>query len=65
MVVALDKKPWGYGIYPGGQSGNPGSPHYGEFIADWAAGRYYKLTFLDGPGAQAGETSYRLNLRGD
>lgn len=65
MVVALDKQPWGYGIYPGGQSGNPGSPHYGEFIADWAAGRYYKLTFLDGPGAQAGETSYRLNLRGD
>lgn len=64
MVVALDRKPWGYGIYPGGQSGNPGSPHYGEFISDWAAGRYYKLDFLEGPGAQAGETSYRLNLRG-
>jgi penicillin amidase len=64
MVVALEGKPWGYGIYPGGQSGNPGSPHYGEFIADWAAGRYYKLSFFDGPGSQAGESSYRMSLRG-
>jgi penicillin amidase len=64
MVASLEGKPWGYGIYPGGQSGNPGSPHYGEFIADWAAGRYYKLAFLEGPGAQSGETAYRLSLRG-
>ncbi|MEO6094622.1 MAG: penicillin acylase family protein [Fibrobacteria bacterium] len=64
MVVALQGKPWGYGIYPGGQSGNPGSPHYGDFIADWAAGKYYKLEFLDGPGSQAGEFSYSLSLRG-
>ncbi len=64
MVIALERKPWGYGIYPGGQSGNPGSSHYGEFIADWAAGRYYKLEFLDGPAAKAGETAYRLSLRG-
>lgn len=63
MVVALDKEPRGYGIYPGGQSGNPGSPHYAEFIKDWAAGRFYPLTFLTGPG-MVGETSYRLQLRG-
>ncbi len=64
MVVDLDKQPRGYGIYPGGQSGNPGSPHYAEFIRDWAAGKSYPLTFLKGPGAAGGETSYRLSLRG-
>lgn len=64
MVVALDKEPRGYGIYPGGQSGNPGSPHYADFIGDWAAGRYYNLTFLTDPGMVSGETSYRLQLRG-
>lgn len=63
MVVALDKEPRGYGIFPGGQSGNPGSPHYDDFIADWAAGKYYDLSFLSDPGAGAG-TNYRLQLRG-
>lgn len=64
MVVAMEKEPRGFGIYPGGQSGNPGSAHYAEFIADWAAGRYYPLTFLTTPGSQNGETAYRLQLRG-
>lgn len=31
------------GIYPGGQSGNPGSPRYNNFTADWADGRLYPL----------------------
>lgn len=31
------------GIYPGGQSGNPGSPRYNNFTADWAEGRLYPL----------------------
>ncbi|HKP96055.1 MAG TPA: penicillin acylase family protein [Fibrobacteria bacterium] len=64
MVVELDREPRGYGIYPGGQSGNPGSSHYAEFIGDWAAGRYYTLNFLTDPGMAGGETSYRLQLRG-
>lgn len=64
MVVELDGKPRGYGIFPGGQSGNPGSRHYDEFIGDWAAGRSYPLHFLADPGVVDGETSYRLQLRG-
>lgn len=35
-----------FGIYPGGQSGNPGSPHYASMIDDWAGGRYYELKFF-------------------
>jgi penicillin amidase len=44
MVVQFQhKKPTAYVVYPGGQSGNPGSKHYGSFIADWAAGNYYTV----------------------
>lgn len=64
MVVDLAGQPRGYGIYPGGQSGNPGSFHYAEFVADWAAGRHYPLVFLENPGAAGREADYRLQLRG-
>lgn len=62
MVVSLGHPSQALGIYPGGQSGNPGSPHYDEFIADWAAGKAYDLLFLASPdGAPA---VYTLTLRG-
>ena len=35
------------GIYPGGQSGYPGSIHYDQFIQDWVDGKYYDFKFLD------------------
>ncbi len=44
MVVPLGEQAWG--IYPGGQSGNPGSPFYSNFAAKWAKGEYYPLLFL-------------------
>ncbi|MEM6263967.1 MAG: penicillin acylase family protein [Bacteroidota bacterium] len=46
MVVELGDRPKAYGIYPGGQSGNPGSPQYDAFIDDWAKGEYYPLWFM-------------------
>ena len=33
------------GIYPGGQSGYPGSLYYDNFIDDWSNGLYYNLNF--------------------
>lgn len=33
------------GIYPGGQSGNPGSPWYQTFVKDWEEGRLIHLEF--------------------
>jgi len=47
MVVELGDEIEAWGIYPGGQSGNPGSPAYGTFIDDWAAGRYFRIAFWD------------------
>jgi penicillin amidase len=40
-------KPQCYGLYPGGQSGNPGSKGYTEFVDKWAKGEYYKLHFFN------------------
>jgi len=46
MVVSLEKtgvKAWG--VYPGGQSGNPGSAYYNNMIDVWTADRYFNLHF--------------------
>ena len=46
MVVALGEEIEAWGIYPGGQSGNPGSPYYADFAETWAKGDYYPLFFM-------------------
>jgi penicillin amidase len=46
MIVQLTKTTEAYGIYPGGQSGNPGSPYYDNFIDNWANGKYYPLWMM-------------------
>ncbi|MFD2036810.1 penicillin acylase family protein [Belliella marina] len=40
MVVELGELPRAFGIYPGGQSGNPGSRFYDNFLKKWANGEY-------------------------
>ena len=40
MVVELGPEIQAFGIYPGGQSGNPGSKFYANFISKWANGEY-------------------------
>lgn len=46
MIVEMSYPPKALGIYPGGQSGNPGSKYYDNFIDKWAAGDYINLLFL-------------------
>ncbi|GAB2572323.1 penicillin acylase family protein [Spirosoma areae] len=46
MVVALGPQPKAYGIYPGGQSGNPGSPYYQDMIETWRTGQLNELLYL-------------------
>lgn len=46
MVVELGKVPKGHGVFPGGQSGNPGSPFYDNMIDTWASGKLYDLFFM-------------------
>ena len=44
LVVTLETKPKGWFIYPGGQSGNPGSPYYTSFVESWRQGQYIPIT---------------------
>jgi penicillin amidase len=46
MVVQMGKEIEAYAVYPGGQSGNPGSSYYATFLNHWVEGKYYKLLFL-------------------
>ena len=47
MVVELGPEVKGWGIYPGGQSGNSGSPHYDDFIEPWEQGELAELLLLE------------------
>ncbi len=55
MIVHMTDETEAYGVYPGGQSGNPGSKFYDNFIDSWAAGKYFKLLFLSRDNAAKNE----------
>jgi len=65
MVIELGEEINGWGIYAGGQSGNPGSPAYNTFVDDWAQGKYFKINFWDSfDDSREGTTNIKLtNLR--
>ncbi len=49
MVVELGDEINAYGIYPGGQSENPGSYYYKNMLDKWSKGEHYKLLFMKTP----------------
>ena len=46
MIVELGPETRAFGVYPGGQSGNPGSPFYRNFLPTWQTGAYRTLQIL-------------------
>jgi penicillin amidase len=50
MVVELGPEVRAWGIFPGGQSGNPASAWYQDRVPRWAAGELDTLLFPRGPG---------------
>ena len=56
MIVEMGDTPHAYVAYPGGQSGNPGSPYYTTFLDTWTKGEYYEALFLK----KADEQSARI-----
>jgi penicillin amidase len=62
MIIELGKKPKGHGVYPGGQSGNPGSPFYDNMIDTWAGGKLYDLYLMSSPADQTGKTISHLSI---
>ena len=49
MIVTLGEEVEAYGVFPGGQSGNPGSAYYDNTIDTWAKGEYYPLYLMKNP----------------
>ena len=46
MIVEFTDRPTAQVIYPGGQSGNPGSPYYDNMIDDWVNGTYHAVKLV-------------------
>jgi penicillin amidase len=46
MIVSMTTPIEAYGVYPGGQSGNPGSYYYDDLVNNWASGKYYRLWIM-------------------
>ncbi len=64
MVVELGDEVRAWGIYPGGQSGNPISPRYTDLLGRWSAGALDSLRFpRTANDLQSAITSSRLELR--
>ena len=58
LVASMERigiKAWG--VYPGGQSGNPGSRFYNNLLNPWAEGKYFRLKF---PHTQRETNPYKL-----
>jgi penicillin amidase len=62
LIVEMSKKPQGYGIYGGGQSGNPASKDYQSFVDEWMRGKYYKLEFFQSLEEAASKANYRWSI---
>ncbi|MFT7604375.1 MAG: penicillin amidase [Saprospiraceae bacterium] len=59
MIVEMSTPVKAYGVYPGGQSGNPGSPYYDNMLDYWAKGKYYEKLFLKTPEEGGGKILFK------
>jgi penicillin amidase len=62
MVVQLSNPVEAYGVYPGGQSGNPGSRYYDNFVDSWVMGKYYPLHLFEKKDSVSRYVHYRMTL---
>ncbi|MEO6584430.1 MAG: penicillin acylase family protein, partial [Ferruginibacter sp.] len=63
MIVSLTQKTEAYGVYPGGQSGNPGSRFYDTFVDSWANGTYYPLWMMSREEVGAPAVKWKMTFR--
>jgi penicillin G amidase len=62
MIVHLTTPTEAYGVYPGGQNGNPGSKFYDDYIDNWASGKYNALWFMRGGDKTDKKVKWRMTL---
>lgn len=63
MVVSLTTPVTATVVYPGGQSGNPGSKYYDNFVDAWTAGQYYDALFLAKPDVSEGKIKWTMTFK--
>lgn len=63
MIVELGDEPKAWGVYPGGQSGNPGSPYYDDALKKWSKGEYYSLFFMKNPEDRRQNVLFTMNFK--
>ena len=62
MIVELGEEIQALGVYPGGQSGNPGSRYYRSMIDTWVNGEYYELFFMKSASDDRQEILFEFSL---
>lgn len=63
MIVQLADETEAWGVYPGGQQGNPGSKYYSQFVSIWAEGEYYPLLILKEPATENDKVKWTMHFK--
>lgn len=64
MVVQMGPQVKGYGVFPGGESGNPGSYFYSDMLKTWQDGKLNELLFLKSADEKSEKVKSTLTLSG-
>ncbi len=62
MVVQMGPEVKGYGVFPGGESGNPGSFFYNDMFSTWHEGKLNELLFLKSADEKSSRIKTTLKL---
>jgi penicillin amidase len=63
VVVHLTDETEAWGVYPGGQNGNPGSKYYDQFVDQWVKGEYNKLWVMKPVDADKSKASWKMTFK--
>ncbi len=63
MIVSLTPQTEAWAVYPGGQSGNPGSKFYDDFVDTWAAGKYNSLWIMKATDVTSNKVKWKMSFK--
>ena len=62
IIVEMGNPIKAWHTYPGGQSGNPGNPHYTYFLDSWSSGEYFPVYFYQSANDHKDHTMFTQSL---
>jgi penicillin amidase len=63
MIIHLESDTEAWVVYPGGQSGNPGSRYYDSFVDTWAKGSYYRAWVMKDAESNDTRVQWRMTFK--